>query len=228
MAALVAQRTLVTMPPENQVTAAPDRHRLTDGRMVTIRSVRPGDELDLVRFLTSQSATLRRLRLFATACDLGTGAGRGELGDPSDRARLVALDARGQIAGLAVYVRTYGPRADVAVEVGDEMHELGLATLLISELARVANGRQIDRFVAEVLPEDNAMLAVFRDAFDAPAEWDEGVVYIDFPTGAWRRGEQLLRRRERASVTAPRQPVGPPIATGQAGVATLDLAGRRC
>jgi hypothetical protein len=227
MAARLARRTLITMPPENQATAAPDRHRLRDGRMVTIRSVRPGDELDLLRFMTSQSASPRRLRLFTTARDLGTGAGRGELGDPSDWARLVALDT-GQIAGHAVYVRTYGPRADVAFEVGDEMHELGLATLLISELARVANGRQIDRFVTEVLPEDNATLAVFRDAFDALAEWDEGVVYIDFPTGAWRCGEQLLRRRERPSVTAPTQPVGPPIATGQAGVATLDLAGRRC
>jgi L-amino acid N-acyltransferase YncA len=198
--------------PENQISLARGRHRLRDGRTVIIRSARPGDEPDVLRFLSWRSVSARRLRFFTAAGDPGTVARRGALLDPSDRASLVALDEHGQIAGHAVYLRTYGPRAEVAVEVDDDPHELVLARLLITELARVATQSQIHRFVAEVLPENDAMLSVFRDAFDASTELDEGVVYVDFPTGGWCRDDGLARRRERGSTIAPALVPAPPVA----------------
>jgi hypothetical protein len=58
-------------------------------------------------------------------------------------------------------------RAEVAVEVADDLHHLGLATLLMFRLARFAEEHQIPCFFAEVLPENSDMLVVFRDGFAA-------------------------------------------------------------
>ena len=41
-------------------------------------------------------------------------------------------------------------------------------------------------FVAEVLPENRAMLDVFRDGFDAHVALHEGVGTVEFPTSTWR------------------------------------------
>jgi hypothetical protein len=40
--------------------------------------------------------------------------------------------------------------------------------------------------VAEVLPDNKAMLDVFRDGFDAKVSFDRGTDAVEFPTSAWR------------------------------------------
>jgi len=53
--------------------------------------------------------------------------------------------------------------------------------------------------VAKVLPENRAMLEVFRGGFDADIALEEGLDSVEFPTSAWR----LARERfQRASVQA--------------------------
>ncbi len=77
-------------------------------------------------------------------------------------------------------------RAEVAVEVADHLHGRGLGTILIERLAAVAEARGITRFVAEVLPDNSAMLDVFRDGFDAQLHFHDGTDTAEFPTAAWR------------------------------------------
>jgi GNAT superfamily N-acetyltransferase len=74
----------------------------------------------------------------------------------------------------------------VAVEVADHLHGRGLGTILIQRLASVAEGRGITRFIAEVLPENRAMLSVFRDGFDAHLTLHDGTDAVEFPTASWR------------------------------------------
>lgn len=58
----------------------------------------------------------------------------------------------------------------------------------------VAERHGITRFVAEVLPENRAMLDVFRDGFDAHVACREGVDRVEFPTGAWRTASKRFSR----------------------------------
>jgi acetate---CoA ligase (ADP-forming) len=112
-----------------------------------------------------------------------------ELSD--ERYGLLALDGEGTIVGHAAYARLEDPtRAEVAVEVADRLHGQGLGTILVESLAAVAELRGVKRFVAEVLPENHAMLDVFRDGFDAHIVLHEGTDAVDFETGAWRLAQR--------------------------------------
>jgi ribosomal protein S18 acetylase RimI-like enzyme len=76
--------------------------------------------------------------------------------------------------------------AEVAVEVADRLHGLGLGTIMVERLAEQAEAHGVSQFVAEVLPENKAMLDVFRDGFDASVSFDRGTDAVEFPTSAWR------------------------------------------
>jgi L-amino acid N-acyltransferase YncA len=132
------------------------------------------------------SAESRRMRFFSPAYDLESAARWAASADGIDHLGVLALDSHGQVRGHAACVRMYGPRAEVAVEVDQSCRHQGLATMLIARLAREAEEKQIRYFVAEVLPDNHDMLAVFHDGFDASRRLVDGEVDIEFPTTAWR------------------------------------------
>jgi hypothetical protein len=104
---------------------------LRDGLRVSVRAVTRADEAAIWEFLTDLSVDSRRRRFFGVAIDLHDQAHRGSAGDDADHHGLLAL-ARGGVVGHAVYVRAPGTdRAEVAVVVADDLHHLGLATLLV-------------------------------------------------------------------------------------------------
>ncbi len=91
------------------------------------------------------------------------------------------------MVGHAIYVRVAGAqRAEVAVEVADDLHHLGLATLLIIRLAQLDEDREITSFFAEALPENLDMLAVFHDGFAATTVNRRDAVDVEFATSSWR------------------------------------------
>jgi len=161
---------------------------MRDGSRVTIRLSTADDEPALFGFLAGLCLEARRLRFFTGAVDVGDAAHLSAESDPH-RAGLLAFDEVGDLVGHALYIRlaTNEPsRAEVAVEVADELHGLGLGTILIERLGEIAEHRGISTFVAEVLPDNGAMLDVFRDGFDAEVYWREGSEHVEFPTSAWR------------------------------------------
>ncbi|HTR73533.1 MAG TPA: GNAT family N-acetyltransferase [Solirubrobacteraceae bacterium] len=169
--------------------------RLRDGSELRLRRAVPADEPALRAFLEGLCLESRRLRFFTGAADIETAAHLAAAAGP-ERYGLVALDAEGQVVGHATYVQLDAPRgaathAEVAVEIADSLHGQGLATIMIERLGAVAEQRGIVNFVAEVLPENRAMLDVFRDGFDAHLTFHEGTDLVEFPTAAWR----LARRR---------------------------------
>jgi GNAT superfamily N-acetyltransferase len=164
---------------------APLVARLRDGERVTVRPVDPADEPALREFIASLGAEARRLRFFSGAVDLGTAA-RNVAATGPERIGLIAHDERGHVVGHAMCVELEPRRAEVAVEVADRLHGEGVGTILVERLARLAEGRGITHFTAEVLPENRAMLDVFRDGFDARVSWSAGAEHVEFPTEAWR------------------------------------------
>ena len=74
-----------------------------------------------------------------------------------------------------------GAEAEVAFVVADPWQGRGLAPLLLDRLADRARSRGIERFVAETLSDNRAMLAVFRASglAETSSLIDPGVVRVE-------------------------------------------------
>jgi GNAT superfamily N-acetyltransferase len=175
------------VPQVPATSALAQELQLRNGLRVRTRAVTLDDEAAIWQFLTELSVDSRRLRFFSVATDLRAQAHRGAAGDDADHHGLLAIGPGGELAGHAVYVRApHTDRAEVAVVVADQLHHLGLATLLLIRLAECAEQRQIASFFAEVLPENGDMLAVFRDGFAAVTVHGPDAIEVEFPTSSWR------------------------------------------
>jgi GNAT superfamily N-acetyltransferase len=163
---------------------------LRDGSSVSISQATAEDEPELRSFLEGLCSEARRLRFFSGAADIASAAHLTAIVDER-HVGLVAHDGAGGLVGHAIYIQLDDARAEVAVEVADALHGCGLGTVLIERLAKIAEERGIERFVAEVLPDNHAMLDVFRDGFDAHLAFHYGVEAVELPTAAWR----LVRKR---------------------------------
>jgi GNAT superfamily N-acetyltransferase len=162
--------------------------RLRDGSQIAIRLSTADDEPALRWFLAGLCLEARRLRFFTGAVDLEEAAHLSAESGP-DRIGLVAFDEDGALVGHALCIQLgtqEHDRAEVAVEVADHLHGQGLGTILVERLAEIAERHGLATFVAEVLPDNDAMLDVFRDGFDADVRWREGIERVEFPTSAWR------------------------------------------
>jgi RimJ/RimL family protein N-acetyltransferase len=134
-----------------------------DGTPLRLRPIRPEDADALVAFhgrLSSESTYYRFFavhpRLSPREVDWFTHV------DDHDRVALVAVDDD-RIVGVGRYDRLpTSTDAEVAFVVEDAYQGRGICTLLMRRLARIAAGDGIERFVAQVLPSNNRMLAVFR------------------------------------------------------------------
>ena len=175
--------------------------KLRDGSSVTVRPVGPGDEAPMRAFLMGLCASSLRLRFFTGAANVADAAHWAAC-TPADRYGLLAHDETGVLVAHAVYVKLDRTRAEVAVEVADHLHGRGLGTILMQRIGAVAQERGITHFVAEVRPENRAMLDVFRDGFDAHVALHEGIDTVEFPTSSWRLarerfGSESLRAASR-------------------------------
>ena len=173
------------MSPHRGEAGGAELVRLRDGSSVAIRPASAQDEPALQSFLSGLSLEARRMRFFTAAADLAYAAHLGAVTDAHSYG-LIAHDEAGVLVAHATYVQLDPTRAEVAVEVADHLHGRGLGTILLERLASVAEGRGITRFVAEVLPENRAMLSVFRDGFDARLTLHDGTDAVEFPTASWR------------------------------------------
>ena len=94
-------------------------------------------------------------------------------------------DGDERIVALASYVRLRDPAsAEIAFAVSDELQGYGVGTRLLEQLAACALEVGIERFVAEVMPANSAMVRVFEDAgFDFERELEGGTLEFRFDIG---------------------------------------------
>ncbi len=188
--------------PELPADGAAQLVRLRDGSSVTVRAAGAQDEAALLVFLSDLCLEARRMRFFTGAADIAYAAHLASA-TGADRYGLIAHDETGMTVGHATYVKLDDERAEVAVEVADHLHGRGLGTILIERLAAVAEAHGIARFVAEVLPENRAMLDVFRGGFDAHVRLHNGTDTAEFPTAAWRLVHERFAKAPDDATPAP-------------------------
>ena len=153
---------------------------LSDGGTVQIRPVRPEDGPLIEAFHSRQSRESIYFRYFSpmpriTPRELD----RLTQVDYLDHLTFVAL-LGGEVIGLAGYDR-WGTRdeAEVAFITDDAHHGRGLATVLLEWLVVAAREVGFRSLVAQVLPTNRGMLAVFHQAgFEATSTFTEGVIEV--------------------------------------------------
>jgi acyl-CoA synthetase (NDP forming)/RimJ/RimL family protein N-acetyltransferase len=181
---------------------------LADGSTIEIRPARPED-YDAVREmhanLSPENSYFRFFNLSPTAPDRE--ARRVCRPDDGKHAALLAL-LSGKLAGVATYEATDRPRrAEIAFAVSDDMHRLGIATLLLEHLVSLGRQRNLIAFQAETLPDNFAMQRVFADAgLLVEREFKDGVIELTFPLPA-ADSERLDSYLDAVSVRASRAEV---------------------
>ncbi len=127
--------------------------------------------------------------------------------DWHDRGVLVGVVAH-EIVAVAEFMRLRDERsAEVAFAVADELQGRGIGTRLLEQLAMRAAATGVERFVAEVLPDNAGMLAVFRDAgFDVARELEHGEIEVRFPIAVTETFQARVDERDHLAVTASLRP----------------------
>lgn len=156
--------------------------RLLDGRDAVLRPIRPEDRDAFLGFHAALSEESRYLRYFTARRKLPEHEIRHFTQvDQRDHAGIVAL-VDGDLVGHALYDRLAADptEAEVALEVADTFQGHGVGTAMLAELAALAAGAGVRRFVAHVLPTNQRMLEVFRHlGFEEHARYEDGVVRVE-------------------------------------------------
>jgi acetyl coenzyme A synthetase (ADP forming)-like protein len=217
---------LSTFP--DTVPAVPVDVILRDGTTLRLRAPTRDDVGALVSFFDGLSEHSRYLRFHgirrvdATLVEhflepdwADRGALLGELADTAGGERVVAV---------AEYARLRDPAvAEVAFTIADDFQGRGAATRLLEQLAARAGEHAIEQFVAEVLPENAAMLGVFRDAgFEVTRSLGGGEVEVRFPIAQTAQFRARVEERDHVAVAASLRPFFAP-----AGVAVIGASKRR-
>ncbi|MGE3289320.1 MAG: GNAT family N-acetyltransferase, partial [Pseudonocardia sp.] len=181
------------VPPADTPPAPYPRHWeadviASDGGLVHLRPILPTDAKRLVDFHGHLSEHTRYLRFFGPYPRIS----------PRDLERFTVVDHRRRVAFVClvddeiVAVGRYEglpgddppappESAEVAFVARDDHQGRGLGSILLEHLAAAARENGLQRFEAEVLVENHAMVRVFRQAgYQVKRAFTEGVLHLEF------------------------------------------------
>ncbi|ROQ76533.1 acyl-CoA synthetase (NDP forming) [Streptomyces sp. CEV 2-1] len=179
---------------------------LRDGGTARIRPITTDDAERLVSFYEQVSPESKYYRFFAPYPRLSAkDVHRFTHHDYVDRVGLAVtvggefiatvrfdrIDARGRPASAPA------DEAEVAFLVQDAHQGRGVASTLLEHIAAVARERGIRRFAAEVLPANNKMIKVFRDAgYTQQRSFEDGTVHLTLDLEPTAESLAVQRARE--------------------------------
>lgn len=179
---------------------------LRDGGTARIRPITTDDAERLVSFYEQVSPESKYYRFFAPYPRLSAkDVHRFTHHDYVDRVGLAVtvggefiatvrfdrIDARGRPASAPA------DEAEVAFLVQDAHQGRGVASTLLEHIAAVARERGIRRFAAEVLPANNKMIKVFRDAgYTQQRSFEDGSVHLTLDLEPTAESLAVQRARE--------------------------------
>jgi RimJ/RimL family protein N-acetyltransferase len=157
--------------------------RLRNGGQVEIRALRPEDQAELLAAVSRSSAQSLYRRFFSAKREFS----QAEVAfftrvDFIDHVALVAVvddGGRPAIAGGGRYVVLQPGKAEVAFAVVDQYQGQGIGSALMRHLAAIAGEAGLHELIAEVLPDNAAMLKVFEQSgFPVSTTRDPRVVHV--------------------------------------------------
>ena len=176
---------------------------LRDGRVAHIRPIRPDDAELLVDFYTRVSPESKYYRFFSPMPELSDkDIVRFTQVDYTDRVAFI-LTVGGKMIAVGRYDVVESGRAEVAFLVEDQHQGRGIGQLLLEHLAQAGRERGVDRFVADVLPDNHVMIRTFRDAgYKIASEYDDGVMALVFDIDPTDTAIGVMEQREHRAESA--------------------------
>ena len=176
----------------------------SDGGVVHLRPMLPGDADAILAFHARLSERTRYLRYFGPYPHIPVrDLERFTVVDHHARVALVAW-LGDEIIAVGRYEGRFGQDstevegpAEVAFVVRDDHQSRGLGSILLEHLTAAARERGVRRFEAEVLAENGQMVRVFRDAgYQISREFAEGVLHLEFDIDPTERSMEVRGARE--------------------------------
>ena len=157
---------------------------LRDGRRVTIRAFEPRDRQGLIDAFMRSGDESRYTRFFMSKRSLSEGEIKffAEVNFTTHVALVAELEDGGRqvIAGGGRYVGCAPRSAEVAFMIDDAHQGLGIGSLLMRHLVVCARSAELETLVAEVLPQNAAMLKVFeRAGLEVQTRRQSGVLHLN-------------------------------------------------
>ncbi len=176
---------------------------LRDGRTAQLRPIRPEDAELLIDFYSRVSDESKYYRFFSPMPTLSDrDVHRFTHVDHRERVAFVML-VGGQMIAVGRYDMVRAGEAEVAFLVEDRHQGRGIAQLLLEHLAQAGRERGIDRFVAEVLPDNQKMIRTFRDAgYRVASGYEDGVMLLEFPIDPTDTSVGVMTAREHRAEAA--------------------------
>ena len=190
---------------------------LRDGSTLRLRAPTPDDCEAIKAFYDALSPESRYMRFHGYG---RTDAAAREYAEADGVDRVALIGRHGErVVAAAGYDRLREPGvAEVAFAVADELHGRGTATRMLEQLAEIGGERGIDRFEAEVMSDNRAMLHVFRSAgfgIQRKSAFGEVTVSLDIrPTEAVR---ERIEARDHAGAVASLRPILAPSSVAVVG-----------
>jgi ribosomal protein S18 acetylase RimI-like enzyme len=159
---------------------------LRDGRAVTVRALHPDDRAEMLAAIGRTSMQSLQRRFFVPK----KGFSEREMAffldiDFETHVALVAQvneDGRPIIAGGGRFIVVKPGQAEIAFVVVDDYQGQGIGTILMRHLAILAREAGLKELIAEVLPENSAMLKLFRKfGFKSVAKGSPQVIHLVLP-----------------------------------------------
>jgi acetate---CoA ligase (ADP-forming) len=158
---------------------------LRDGSTVHVRPVRAEDAAAVQVFFKGLSPKSIALRFFSSFPDLDRAVRWATEADQHRYGLIATSLADRQVVAHAGWEREPDrpERAEVAFAIADAMQHNGLGTILLGQLTQAANQAGVAVLSAEVLPQNQHMLHVFRDSgIPVTTRTIPGVVLVELST----------------------------------------------
>ncbi len=184
---------------------------LRDGSVAHVRPIVPDDADRIRAFHGRQSAESIYLRFFAPLRELSErDVFRFTNVDHRSRVALVAT-VRGDIVGIGRFDKIDATSAEVAFNISDHFQGRGVGSVLLEHLAVIGQELGVERFVAEVLPQNRKMLNVFKEAgYDVQHRFEDGVIAVAFDIRPTEQSTAVrLAREHRAESVSVRSALFP-------------------
>lgn len=171
---------------------------LRDGRIAHIRPIAAGDQELLADFYERVSDESKYYRFFSPMPTLS----------PRDIRRFTHVDHVNRVALVMtvqqemIGVGRYEPaeqsgEAEVAFLVEDRHQGRGIGQMLLEHLAQAGRENGVERFTADVLPDNHRMIQTFRDAgYRMVSGYADGVIQLEFPIDPTDTAIGVMHNRE--------------------------------
>ncbi len=179
---------------------------LKNGQGLIFRPASLDDIPKVESFMTRVSRESLRMRFMASVSQVSADVIKqlcsGDFKSSGCLLALMGSDSDSKVVGLGNYIAGGNSHtAEVALLIEDDFQGKGIGTLLLERLAGMAAANGFIEFEAEVLPDNQSMINVFKSSgFERHQVWNSDTVHIELPVGSAAALWEIAGLRERIAV----------------------------